>query len=119
VRVTCIVAIAYAIGAIEDRTDKGNLMSGESLPYLMYQSDFIHISFSFISYFIHTDMQLRGLAGRRPLATRTRWSRGPQRTTTTTAELVPLTAQVPGTPSPPRGLATWSPQHHGPHAMNQ
>jgi hypothetical protein len=27
VRVTCIVALAYAIGAIEDRADKGNLMS--------------------------------------------------------------------------------------------
>jgi hypothetical protein len=36
VRVTCIVAIAYAIGAIEDRADKGNLM---------YQSELIFISF--------------------------------------------------------------------------
>jgi hypothetical protein len=32
VRVTCIVALAYAIGAIEDRADKGNLM---------YQSELI------------------------------------------------------------------------------
>jgi hypothetical protein len=32
VRVTCIVALAYAIGAIEDRAEKGNLM---------YQSELI------------------------------------------------------------------------------
>jgi hypothetical protein len=34
VRVTCIVALAYAIGTIEDRADKGNLM---------YQSELISI----------------------------------------------------------------------------